>query len=144
MRYSYAPGSDAAHDAAVRAEDTPPAPPAASTVRVLTSARPYDPATPSTPTAVKGLAALAPAARVTFALAEDTADGRLIASLAVRIPGVGYAVYARTQRPGRGVGGWESNGCVVGRNNHLLNQIVRRPPSDRCRRATVSILEDGR
>lgn len=116
MRYPYAPGSYAAHDEAVRAATTPPAPPRA--VRVLTPARPYDPATPGTPAAVRQLVALGgPGARVTFALAEDAAG--LIASLAVRFgpscPAVGYAVYTRTQRPGRGVGGWESGGCVLWR-----------------------------
>jgi hypothetical protein len=113
VRYHYAPGSYAATDEAVRVASVPPAPPPA--VRVLTSARPYDPATPGTPAAVRQLVALAPAARVTFALAED-AQG-LIVSLAVRFgpscPARGCAVYVRTQRPGRGVSGWESGGCVL-------------------------------
>lgn len=160
MRYHYAPGS------LVERDTSPPVPPA-SAVRVLTSARPYNPATPGTPAGVKSLVALAPAARVTFALAEDTAADRLIASLAVRFgPGCpvrGYAVYTRTQSPGKGVGGWEGGGCVlwtpaprvVGVNElkAALQDIPYVPPPPReppwraccvaCR-AEVSVTRDGR
>lgn len=116
MRYHYAPGSDAAHVADVAAAACPPAP-AGPPVRVLASARPYDPATPGTPAAVAGLAALAAAAtppldaRVTFALAEDAGSGELIASLAVRVPAVGCAVYTRRVRETSS--GWTAAGVVL-------------------------------
>ena len=113
MRYFYAPGSYAATDAAVARIDAPPAPAAAS-VRVLTSARPYNIATPGTPAGVRRLAELAQehghAVRVTFALAED-AEGVLIASLAVRMPGVGFAVYTRRVREASS--GWEAGTVIL-------------------------------
>lgn len=136
MRYFYAPGSYAATDAAVARIDTPPAPAAAS-VRVLTSARPYNIETPGTPAGVRSLAELAEAhgyaARVTFALAEDGA-GVLIASLAVRIAGVGFAVYTRRVREASS--GWEAGavvlrGRVVGVNElraHLAGVPYVPPP----------------
>ncbi|MET0426646.1 MAG: hypothetical protein ABW046_22455 [Actinoplanes sp.] len=63
----------------------------------------------SLPTAVKGLLKLAgPGARVTAAVASDWRG--VVASLAVRVPGVGFAVYHRWEE---GAGEWRTAGAVV-------------------------------
>jgi hypothetical protein len=62
----------------------------------------------SLPSAVKGLLKLAgPGARVTAAVAARP-DGSIVASLAVRVPGTGFAVYTRGE-----AGGWSTAGAVV-------------------------------
>jgi len=64
----------------------------------------------SLPSAVKGLLKLAgPAATVTAAVAAMP-DGRIVASLAVRVPGTGFAVYHRGED-----GAWGTAGAVLGR-----------------------------
>jgi hypothetical protein len=60
------------------------------------------------PSAVKGLLRLAgDGARVTAAVAAR-ADGGIVASLAVRVPGVGFAVYTRGED-----GAWGTAGAVL-------------------------------
>lgn len=75
-------------------------------LRPATDVRPDDPALPA---GVRRLVAVAPAGtRVTLAVAAD-ADGVPVASLAVRMPGVGFAVYER-----RGEGGaWRFANAVA-------------------------------
>lgn len=61
------------------------------------------------PSAVRGLLLLAgPAARVTAAVAARPGDGGIVASLAVRVPGVGFAVYLRGED-----GAWGTAGAVL-------------------------------
>jgi hypothetical protein len=111
---------------------------------------------PSLPAAVKGLLKLAgPAARVTAAVASDWRG--IVASLAVRVPGVGFAAYHRSEG-----GGWNTAGAVLG-TPHLRKVGVTEfaavlagaeyvPPAPRepirgccvaCR-AEVSITADGK
>jgi hypothetical protein len=86
----------------------PPPPPPASGPQILRRAVEVGHDDASLPSAVKGLLKLAgPAARVTAAVAARPVGG-IVASLAVRVPGVGFAVYAR----GEG-GGWETAGAVL-------------------------------
>lgn len=76
--------------------------------QVLRPAAVMDPADASLPSAVKGLLKLAgPAASVTAAVAAR-ADGVVVASLAVRVPGVGLAVYTRGED-----GAWDTAGAVL-------------------------------
>jgi hypothetical protein len=83
-------------------------PDAAPTARVLRPATVIDSGDASLPTAVRGLLKLAgPAARVTAAVAAR-ADGSIVASLAVRVPGIGYAVYTRGED-----GAWGTAGAVL-------------------------------
>lgn len=61
------------------------------------------------PSAVRGLLQLAgPAARVTAAVAARPGEGGIVASLAVRVPGVGFAVYLRGED-----GAWGTAGAVL-------------------------------
>jgi hypothetical protein len=111
----------------------------------------------SLPTAVRGLLRLTgPAARVTAAVAARP-DGAIVASLAVRIPGVGYAVYTRGED-----GAWETAGAVLAAPHlrkvgvtefaAILAGVEYVPPAPRetirgccvaCR-AEVSITTDGK
>lgn len=76
-----------------------------SILRPATDVRPDDPALPA---GVRRLVAIAPAGtRVTLAVAVD-ADGAPVASLAVRVPGVGYAVYTRGES-----GAWRFSTAAV-------------------------------
>jgi hypothetical protein len=76
--------------------------------QILRPATVIDPGDASLPTAVRGLLKLAgPAARVTAAVAARP-DGGIVASLAVRVPGIGYAVYTRGED-----GAWGTAGAVL-------------------------------
>jgi hypothetical protein len=75
--------------------------------RVLRSAVEVGHDDPSLPAAVRGLVRLAPTARVTAAVAARP-DGAIVASLAVRVPGHGFAVYVRGED-----GGWGAAGAVL-------------------------------
>jgi hypothetical protein len=76
--------------------------------QVLRPATVIDPTDASLPTAVRGLLRLAgPAARVTAAVAARP-DGGIVASLAVRVPGVGFAAYTRGED-----GAWGTAGAVL-------------------------------
>lgn len=72
-----------------------PVKPPVTVLRPATELSPHD---PSLPRGVRQLVELADAdrARVTLAIACD-ADGRIVASLAVRVRGVGHVVYERTE-----------------------------------------------
>jgi hypothetical protein len=77
--------------------------------QVLRPAADMDPADAGLPSAVRGLLKLAgDGARVTAAVAARPGDGGIVASLAVRVPGVGFAVYTR----GEG-GAWATAGAVL-------------------------------
>jgi hypothetical protein len=81
---------------------------AAPTPHILRPATVIDPTDASLPTAVRGLLRLAgPAARVTAAVAVRP-DGGIVASLAVRVPGVGFAAYTRGED-----GAWGTAGAVL-------------------------------
>jgi hypothetical protein len=87
---------------------TPPIDPPAIRPHILRPATVIDPTDASLPTAVRGLLTLAgPAARVTAAVAAR-ADGGIVASLAVRVPGVGFAVWTRGED-----GAWKAAGAVL-------------------------------
>lgn len=61
------------------------------------------------PSAVRGLLQLAgDGARVTAAVAARPGEGGIVASLAVRVPGVGFAVYLRGED-----GAWKATGAVL-------------------------------
>lgn len=75
---------------------------------ILRAATQLDSADASLPSAVRGLLKLAgPAARVTAAVAAR-ADGAIVASLAVRVPGTGCAVYTRGED-----GAWKAAGAML-------------------------------
>jgi hypothetical protein len=138
---------------------TPPRqqPDAAPTPHVLRPAVEVSHDDPSLPAAVRGLLKLAgPAARVTAAVAVRP-DGAIVASLAVRVPGVGFAVYTRSED-----GGWGTAGAVVAAPHlravgvtefaAILAGVEYVPPAPRetirgccvaCR-AEVSITADGK
>jgi hypothetical protein len=83
-------------------------PDAAPTPHILRPATVIDPADASLPSAVRGLLRLAgPAARVTAAIAARP-DGGIVASLAVRVPSVGFAVWTRGED-----GAWGTAGAVL-------------------------------
>lgn len=83
-------------------------PDAAPTPHILRPATVIDPTDASLPTAVRGLLRLAgPAARVTAAVAARP-DGGIVASLAVRVPGVGFAAWTRGED-----GAWGTAGAVL-------------------------------
>lgn len=132
MRYSYAPGSDAAH----AAELAPPTP--LPRPVILRAAQPYDLATPGTPQGIRAVAAAAERGaslpppggwrhRATFALAEGT-DGGIVASLALRLTGDlpgrirrAWVAYERTEG-----GGWVPSGAGLldhGDTAHPLRPI---------------------
>lgn len=118
MRYSYAPGSAAAHDRAVAELSSPPTPPS-STFTVLRRAVPYDLATPGTPSGLLGVARAAREGGVwrcaaQLAVAVDNRSDDVVASLALRCsaddPATArrrraWVVYVRT-----GEGGWQPTG----------------------------------
>lgn len=128
MKYSYAPGSVAAHDLAV-AELSAGAEPAAPAYAILRPAQPYDLATPGTPSGIVDVAraadagALLPAPggwrhRATFALAADAA-GRIVASLCLRLEGDladrprrAWVTYVRSEDDDGAVA-WRPNGAAM-------------------------------
>jgi hypothetical protein len=122
VKYSYAPGSAAAHDRAVaelaRGVPAPPPP-----FAILRPAQPYDLATPGTPLGILAVARAADVGEVwrysaTFALAvaaaPKTGDG-VLASLALRLnadaPGRSrraWVVYLRRADPETGRSSWSA------------------------------------
>lgn len=106
MRYSYAPGSAAAHERSIaeRTGDTPAPSPA---YVVIKPAQPYDLATPGTPLGLRQLSAAAAEGGIftqaaTFALAVSADGLDVVATLALRLRGDSpgrvrraYACYAR-------------------------------------------------
>jgi hypothetical protein len=126
MKYSYAPGSAAAHDAAVAAD---PGPGPAPAYAILRPAQPYDLTTPGTPAGIIAVARAAEAGgvwqhRATFALAAaNDAESAVVASLCLRLqadlpgrPRRAWVAYARTA-----AGGWRPNGAA------LLDSAAERP-----------------
>lgn len=91
---------------------------------------------PSLPAAVRTLLALAgPSARVFAAVVRRNADGAVSASLAVRVPGVGHAVY---ERPEGGSWGWlrgildrPTRRCNAGQFTAALKGVEYVPPAPR-------------
>ena len=78
-----------------------------ATHTVLRPAVEVSPTDPSLPAGVRRLAELRPGTRVTLAVAADAAGG-IVATLAVRAPGIGYAVYRRAEG-----GAWGFSGGAV-------------------------------
>lgn len=96
---------------APRSGTAEPAEAAASRWRIITPARPVDDEFDDMPQAAVRLAAgLAGEEQVavTYALAEDLKLGRLIESIAVRVPHVGYAIWQRS-----GDGSWTTHAAQI-------------------------------
>lgn len=146
MKYSYAPGSAAAHDRAV-AELERGAAPKPPEYAILRPAQPYDLETPGTPA---GLLDVARAARqgahlpppggwrydARFALAQHTAaadPGDVVASLSLRLTGDlpagprrAWVAYVRRVDPETGASKWAPNGAAI--IDHTDADPARRGP----------------
>jgi hypothetical protein len=99
-------------------------------LRPATEVSPHD---PSLPRSVRALAELGPAGtRVTLAVAGDAVGG-VLASLAVRAPGVGYAVYTRGEGGAWGFARGAAAGrpCNAGQFAAALRGEVYVPPPPR-------------
>ena len=104
-------------------------------VTVLRPAVEVSPHDPSLPRSVRQLVELRPDTRVTLAVAADTAGG-VVASLAVRAPGVGYAVYRRAEGGAWGFSGGalvapHLRACNAGQFAAALRGVEYVPPAPR-------------